>query len=139
MVKSTSIKARSTTSKETANNKSSSSKRRQRNTAYKSQQPILEAINQEVSGEAGNYTAEQHRPLFWRRLATQLSPLTVPQLYPFSLSLKGVLPKDYNRPVLDKHRLGELIKLIDDIELGDATNRAKDILCLVYECFLSTS
>jgi len=53
--------------------------------------------------------------------------------------LKGVLPKDYNRPVLDKHRLGELIKLIDDIELGDAANRSKDILCLVYECFLSTS
>src|ERR1700675_4462401 len=51
MVKSTSIKARSTTSKETANNKSSFSERRQRNSAYKSQQPILEAINQEVSGE----------------------------------------------------------------------------------------
>jgi type I restriction enzyme M protein len=25
-------------------------------------------------------------------------------------SLKGVLPKDYNRPGLDKHRLGELIE-----------------------------
>ena len=27
-------------------------------------------------------------------------------------SLKGVLPKDYGRPSLDKHRLGELIELI---------------------------
>jgi type I restriction-modification system DNA methylase subunit len=31
--------------------------------------------------------------------------------------LKGVLPKDYARPGLDKHRLGELIDLIATIEL----------------------
>ncbi|HEV2386858.1 MAG TPA: class I SAM-dependent DNA methyltransferase [Candidatus Acidoferrales bacterium] len=52
-------------------------------------------------------------------------------------SLKGVLPKDYNRPALDKHRLGELIDLIADIGLGDAENRSKDILGRVYEYFLS--
>ena len=34
-------------------------------------------------------------------------------------SLKGVLPKDFNRPSLDKHRLGELIDLIGTIGLGD--------------------
>jgi type I restriction enzyme M protein len=51
-------------------------------------------------------------------------------------SLKGVLPKDYNRPTLDKHRLGELIDLIADIVLGDAENRSKDILGRVYEYFL---
>lgn len=50
--------------------------------------------------------------------------------------LKGVLPKDYNRPGLDKHRLGELIDLIADIGLGDADNRSKDILGRVYEYFL---
>jgi hypothetical protein len=33
--------------------------------------------------------------------------------------LKGVLPKDYARPALDKHRLGELIDLIGGIELAD--------------------
>jgi type I restriction enzyme M protein len=33
--------------------------------------------------------------------------------------LKGVLPKDYNRPGLDKQRLGELIDLIGTIGLGD--------------------
>ena len=33
-------------------------------------------------------------------------------------SLKGVLPKDYARPALDKQRLGELIDLIGDIALG---------------------
>ena len=49
----------------------------------------------------------------------------------------GVLPKDYKRPALDKHRLGELIDLIADIGLGDAENRSKDILGRVYEYFLS--
>ena len=33
-------------------------------------------------------------------------------------SLKGVLPKDYNRQALDKQRLGELIDLIGTIGLG---------------------
>ncbi|MCH7228227.1 N-6 DNA methylase [Haloferula sp. A504] len=51
--------------------------------------------------------------------------------------LKGILPKDYARPALDKHRLGELIDLIGTIGLGDAENRSKDILGRVYEYFLS--
>jgi len=51
--------------------------------------------------------------------------------------LKGVLPKDYARPGLDKHRLGELIDLIGTIGLGDKENRAKDILGRVYEYFLT--
>ncbi len=34
-------------------------------------------------------------------------------------SLKGVLPKDYARPALDKTRLGELIDLISDIGSSD--------------------
>lgn len=51
-------------------------------------------------------------------------------------SLKGVLPKDYARPALDKQRLGELIDLIGTIGLGDAENRSKDILGRVYEYFL---
>ena len=50
--------------------------------------------------------------------------------------LKGVLPKDYARPALDKHRLGELIDLIGTIGLGDRENRSKDILGRVYEYFL---
>jgi len=51
-------------------------------------------------------------------------------------SLKGVLPKDYARPALDKHRLGELIDLIGTIGLGDKESRSKDILGRVYEYFL---
>jgi len=50
--------------------------------------------------------------------------------------LKGVLPKDYARPALDKRRLGELIDLIAKICLGDEENKSKDILGRVYEYFL---
>ena len=51
-------------------------------------------------------------------------------------SLKGVLPKNYARPSLDKQRLGEIIDLIGTIGLGDKENRSKDILGRVYEYFL---
>jgi len=51
-------------------------------------------------------------------------------------SLKGVLPKDYARESLDKHRLGELIDLIGTIGLGDKESRSKDVLGRVYEYFL---
>jgi len=51
-------------------------------------------------------------------------------------SLKGVLPKDYARPTLDKRRLGELIDLIGTIALGEEENKAKDVLGRVYEYFL---
>jgi len=51
-------------------------------------------------------------------------------------SLKGVLPKEYARESLDKHRLGELIDLIGTIGLGDKESRSKDILGRVYEYFL---
>jgi len=52
-------------------------------------------------------------------------------------SLKGVLPKDFAHPRLDKQRLGQLIDLIGNIGLGDKENRSKDILGRVYEYFLS--
>jgi type I restriction enzyme M protein len=51
-------------------------------------------------------------------------------------TLKGVLPKDYSRPSLDKYRLGELIDIISKIGLGDDESRSKDILGRVYEYFL---
>ena len=52
-------------------------------------------------------------------------------------SLKGVLPKDYAHPRLDKQRLGQLIDLIGNIGLGDKEHRGKDILGRVYEYFLA--
>jgi type I restriction enzyme M protein len=51
-------------------------------------------------------------------------------------SLKGVLPKDYARPALDKQRLGELIDLVGTIGLGDVESQRKDVLGRVYEYFL---
>ncbi len=52
-------------------------------------------------------------------------------------ALKGVLPKDYARPGLDKQRLGQLIDMVGNIRVGDAESRSKDVLGRVYEYFLS--
>ncbi|HSW62289.1 MAG TPA: class I SAM-dependent DNA methyltransferase [Dissulfurispiraceae bacterium] len=52
-------------------------------------------------------------------------------------SLKGVLPKDFARPGLDKQRLGQIINLVSDIAMGSPADRAKDTLGRVYEYFLS--
>jgi type I restriction enzyme M protein len=51
--------------------------------------------------------------------------------------LKGVLPKDYNRPALDKVMLGELIDLFSRVAMGEPGEKAKDLLGRVYEYFLS--
>jgi type I restriction enzyme M protein len=71
-------------------------------------------------------------------------------------SLKGVLPKDYARPALDKQRLGQLIDLVSNIDfrpdqpspgipppspagsrVGGEGRHAHDLLGRVYEYFLS--
>ncbi len=51
-------------------------------------------------------------------------------------TLKGILPKVYARPNLDKAALGGLIDLIGNIALGDAAAKSKDLLGRVYEYFL---
>ena len=43
-------------------------------------------------------------------------------------ALKGVLPGEYARPVLDKSRLGQVIDLVSNISVGDADARSKDVL-----------
>ncbi|MBK8262055.1 MAG: type I restriction-modification system subunit M [Nannocystis sp.] len=53
-------------------------------------------------------------------------------------SLRDVLPKHYERPDLDKQRLGELIDLISTIGLGDPADRSRDVLGRVYEYFLTS-
>jgi type I restriction enzyme M protein len=52
-------------------------------------------------------------------------------------SLKGVLPREYARPGLQRERLTQLISLVGDIALGDPAAKAKDILGRVYEYFLA--
>lgn len=51
-------------------------------------------------------------------------------------SLRGVLPKDYARPALDKKRLGELVDLIGNVGFKEKGHSSKDLLGRVYEYFL---
>lgn len=51
-------------------------------------------------------------------------------------SLKGVLPKIYADPDLNKQRLGELIDLIGTIGFNEPGHKSKDLLGRVYEYFL---
>ena len=81
----------------------------------------------------------------WQHLKAQARQPTIGQLVDDAMAgierdnpaLKGVLPKDYARPALDKTRLGQLIDLISNIKIGDEASRAKDVLGRVYEYFLS--
>ena len=81
----------------------------------------------------------------WPHLKAQARQPTIGQLVDDAMAgierdnpaLKGVLPKDYARPALDKTRLGQLIDLISNIKVGDEASRAKDVLGRVYEYFLS--
>ncbi|MFN3626066.1 MAG: type I restriction-modification system subunit M [Hyphomicrobium sp.] len=81
----------------------------------------------------------------WPHLKAQARQPTIGQLVDDAMAgierdnpaLKGVLPKDYARPALDKTRLGQLIDLISNIKVGYAEARAKDVLGRVYEYFLS--
>ncbi|MGO6719140.1 N-6 DNA methylase [Rhizobium ruizarguesonis] len=57
--------------------------------------------------------------------------------FPSNEGLKGVLPKNYARPTLNKTMLGELIDLFSNIGLHDTSDKAKDLLGRVYEYFLS--
>lgn len=56
---------------------------------------------------------------------------------PSNEGLKGVLPKNYARPTLNKTMLGELIDLFSNIGMHDSSDKAKDLLGRVYEYFLS--
>ena len=81
----------------------------------------------------------------WAHLKAQAKQPTIGRLVDDAMAgierdnpaLKGVLPKDYARPALDKTRLGQLIDLISNIKVGDEEARAKDVLGRVYEYFLS--
>ncbi len=90
----------------------------------------------------------------WTHLKAQARQATVGQLVDDAMAgierdnpaLKGVLPKDYARPALDKQRLGQIINLVSDISflpspsgrgVGGEGDRTKDTLGRVYEYFLS--
>lgn len=53
-------------------------------------------------------------------------------------TLKGVLPKDYGRPTLDKQMIGDLIvDVFSGIEMKGTGGKATDLLGRAYEYFLS--
>jgi type I restriction enzyme M protein len=51
-------------------------------------------------------------------------------------TLKGVLPRDYARPSLDKVRLGGLVDIVSNIGFNESAAKSKDVLGRVYEYFL---
>ena len=81
----------------------------------------------------------------WPQLKAQARQSTIGQAVDEAMTgierdnpvLKDVLPKDYARPSLDKQRLGQIIDLISNIQVGDQEARSKDVLGRVYEYFLS--
>ncbi|MCR4303639.1 MAG: type I restriction-modification system subunit M [Gallionella sp.] len=98
----------------------------------------------------------------WKYLKSMAPQPTIGQLVDDAMSaierdnpsLKGVLPKDFARPGLDKQRLGQIINLVSDIafssprppagegpgervEMAERVDRAKDTLGRVYEYFLA--
>jgi len=54
-----------------------------------------------------------------------------------NISLKGILNKNYSRPELDKTRLGELVTLFTNLEIGSDIAKERDMLGRVYEYFIS--
>ena len=110
---------------------------------------ILEEWGAEAAEDRDEYLAEN---IFWvppearwANLKAQARQSVIGQLVDDAMAgverdnpaLKDVLPKDYARPVLDKQRLGQLIDLISNIQVGDAEARSRDVLGRVYEYFLS--
>ena len=110
---------------------------------------ILKELGAEAAEDHDEYRAEN---IFWvppearwENLKAQARQSVIGQLVDDAMAgierdnraLKDVLPKDYARPVLDKQRLGELIDLISNIQIGDAEARSRDVLGRVYEYFLS--
>ena len=116
--------------------------------AFEAKQAALLAEDPAAAEDADEYRAEN---IFWVPKEARWSHLQASARQPTigksvddamaaieaaNDSLKGVLPKDYNRPALDKVMLGELIDLISGIATGEPGGAARDLLGRVYEYFL---
>ena len=81
----------------------------------------------------------------WGHLAAQARLPTIGQTVDDAMyaieeenpALDDVLPKNYALPALNKQRLGRLIDVISNIDVGNADARSRDVLGRVYEYFLS--
>ena len=93
---------------------------------------VLAEFGEDAAEDRDEYTAENifwvPAEARWAHLKTQARQptigLTVDQAMAAierdNPALKEVLPRDYGRPALDKRRLGQLIDLVSNIQVGDA-------------------
>lgn len=116
--------------------------------AFEAKRAALLAEDAAAAEDPDEYLAENvfwvPKEARWSHLQDNAKQPTIGKLIDDAMSeiekanpgLKGVLPKDYNRPALDKVMLGELIDLVSGIGMGEPSDKAKDILGRVYEYFL---
>jgi type I restriction enzyme M protein len=116
--------------------------------AFEAKRAALHAEDPNSAEDPDEYLAENvfwvPKDARWSRLQAKAKQSTIGKLIDDAMlaiesnnaSLKGVLPKDYNRPALNKVMLGELIDLISGIAMHEEGEKAKDILGRVYEYFL---
>lgn len=116
--------------------------------AFEARRAVLLAEDATAAEDQDEYLAENvfwvPKEARWSFLQANAKQSTIGQLIDEAMAeiekanpgLKGVLPKDYNRPALDKVMLGELIDLVSGIATGEPGGAAKDLLGRVYEYFL---
>ena len=109
---------------------------------------VIDEWGEEAGEDRDEYTAENifwvPKDARWARLKEQARQPTIGQIVDDAMvaierdnpAIKDVLPKNYARQGLDKTRLGQLIDLVSNIQVGDAEARSKDVLGRVYEYFL---
>ena len=109
---------------------------------------VLAEWGEDAAEDRDEYTAEN---IFWvppearwSYLQRQARQSSIGQLVDDAMAaierdnpaLLDVLPKDYARPALDKTRLGRVVDLVSNIDVGGPEARATDVLGNVYEYFL---
>lgn len=116
--------------------------------AFETKRKALLAEDPQVAEDKDEYLAENvfwvPKEARWSHLQANAKQPTIGTLIDDAMraiekdneSLKGVLPKDYARPALNKVMLGELIDLISGITLNETGEKSTDVLGRVYEYFL---
>lgn len=109
---------------------------------------LLKEWGEEAAEDADEYRADNifwvPKEARWSNLQANAKQPTIGKLIDDAMtaieannaSLKGVLPKEYARPALDKIMVGELIDLISGIAMHESQDAARDVLGRVYEYFL---
>ena len=111
---------------------------------------VLAAWGEDAAEDRDEYTAENlfwvPREARWANLKAQARQSTTGLTVDGAMAaierdnpLKDVLPRDHARPALDKQRLGQLIDLIGNIQVGDDDARSRAVFGRIYEYRLSQS